>query len=463
MFPTEKRLPIDVPDRGRPNNRLIIASMLLTAAISYALVVLHPGLVQGLGGAWARSGAPAIGNPPWALPAIAASVAIGAASLTMLLLSAFVNGVQRAPYLWLSPVLVGFSTLVMSRLHVQLPFIGVPVLVLTALAGLVVLGGGALLQMGGFTCSASGLLLLLLPGTTLIAGYVARAGTLPLAWLALDTPSALYLFVLLVTSAGVAIVALIADASPAGGSRAAALHMRQQLEQLVTARERARLLELHLNDAQRRADHAEYQLRSRGAGVAREDTAEFVALARPQLQRWAPHLGFGLLFTLLPLAVYFGVYRPLTKRIAAQQALAAEVAREHVDELAALRRRFDAERQKTLAMISAARRPAPVAAPAAEAAPAPAPQAVATTAPAPEATPKPEATAAPHEAQARARARIAPAQRGKKAIGAARAAGKRAKKPAAAHRAPAAATNAAPETDKALKESVNDDPIGGLD
>ena len=57
MFETENRMPIDVSDRSRINNRLIAASMLLTASISYALVVLQPGLVGTVDGLWTLTAA----------------------------------------------------------------------------------------------------------------------------------------------------------------------------------------------------------------------------------------------------------------------------------------------------------------------------------------------------------------------------------------------------------------------
>jgi hypothetical protein len=460
MFEIEKHSPIDVPDRGRVSNRLLVASMLLAAAISYALVVLQPGLVKAIDAPWARSVlSPATGNPSWAVPAIASCIAIGAASLAMLLLSAFVSGVQRAPYLWLSPVLVGFSTLVLSRLHVDLPFIGVQVPLLSSLAGLVLIGGGALVQIGGLACAASGSLLLLLPASTLVAGYTVRFGTLEHAWAALNTASALYLFVLIVTSLGVAIVAWVARPGSANGWQNAA-RMRQQFEQLAMTRERAQLLELHLGEAQRRAEHAEYQLRTGGFAGGREDTGAFVALARPSMTRFMPHFGVAILFTAIPLAVYFGVYRPLNRRLVTQQALAAEAARDHADTIEALRRHYDAERTNTLALLNAARTRTGAATPADLTAAAPTP-AAAMPAAAAAAPAEPEAAAVEHKVPVKARVRAVSSKRPKK-ISAARAAGKRATKPAAAVAAPQ--PNAAErEADQALKEGVNDDPIGGLD
>src|SRR6185295_215512 len=112
----------------------------------------------------------------------------------------FVRGVQRAPYLWLSPVLVGFSTLVLARLNVELPFYGVPLQLFALLAGLLLLGGGALVQIRGVACTLSGLLMLLLPTATFIAGHAVRLGDVQAVWTNLNTASGLFLFVLALSS-----------------------------------------------------------------------------------------------------------------------------------------------------------------------------------------------------------------------------------------------------------------------
>jgi hypothetical protein len=469
MFDTENRMPIDVGDRSRVSSSLIAASMLLAASISYALVVLQPGLVSAVDGVWTRTAALANGNPRWVVPALATSIAIGGASLAMLLLSAFVNGVQRAPYLWLSPVLIGFSTLVLSRLHAQLPFMGVSLPLLSSLAGLLLLGGGALVQIRGAACVASGCLLLLMPASALVAGYLARARTASLAWAALDTVSALYLFVLVVTSIGVAIVAFVARPSAARDAFVAAARMQRQL---LAAQERARLLELDLNETEQRAAFAERELRTRG-GSGRVDTDAFVLLARPPMGRRMAPLAIALTIAAIPLAVYFGVYRPLARRLAAQQAFAAEAARDHVDAMQSLRKRFENERANTLAMLTAANDRIAAARAAAEqaravetggtvAAPAATPAAT-TAAHQPDAAAKANATAVQRKAPVNMKARAIATRHGAKKVSAARAAAKGAKKSAAVAGAKPEADGDDHDASKALNERVNDDPIGGLD
>ena len=160
---TENLRPVSVGDHGRVTSSVVIGAMLVASAVAYVLLALQPGLVKSISSVWGSTVASGTG-PAWAVPAMAAGIAIAAASLSMLVLSAFVRGVQRAPYLWLSPVLVGFSTLVLARLRIELPFYGVPLAASSRCSpGLLLLGGGALVQIRGVACTLSGLLMLLLP------------------------------------------------------------------------------------------------------------------------------------------------------------------------------------------------------------------------------------------------------------------------------------------------------------
>jgi hypothetical protein len=386
--------------------------------------------------------------------------------------------VQRAPYLWLSPVLVGFSTLVLARLNVALPFYGVPLQLFALLAGLLLLGGGALVQIRGAACTLSGLLMLLLPSATFIAGHAVRLGNFDAVWSSLNTASGLFLFVLALTSTGVGIVAWVTRPTQ-GGSLMRAREWERHREQLAHALERARVGELRQAQAERRAEVAEYNLRLRGGSSAavpyhaQLDTDGFLALARPQGGRLLVPLACALLVS-TALAAYFGVYRPLTRRLAAQQTFASEATKEHADEIEALRKHFDAERAGLLAAVAAEREKANNALQAAEQprsqtpvvedkAPATKPATVKAAAPvpavvAPAPKPQPEAPVPQAKAPAPHHSVIAG-----KAVPAGMAAAKHSPRPV---KAPSAqASENAKESDAAhgLKEAVDVDPIGGLD
>ena len=474
---TENFRPVSVGAQTRGNSSLLIASALVAAGIAYVLLVLQPTLVKSIGGTWGSSASLQHGNS-WILPAVAAGIVIAAASLAMLLLSAFVRGVQRAPYLWLAPVLVGFSTLVLARLHVELPFYGVPLELFALLSGLLLLGGGALVQIRGVACTLSGTLMVVLPSATFIAGHIVRAQGLAAAYAHADTASGLFLFVLVLTSAGVGIVGYVTRPATGSSPLLRAREWRQHREQLAQALDRVRVTELQLAEVERRAEIAEYSLRVRdaqlGAGITggqyRDDTADFVALARPSAKRWALPLSLVLVMVAGSMAAYVGLYRPLLHRLAMQQAFAADSAKNHAEELEALRKHFESERNAALtaeraktaaALHDLEQARAATAAAATQPEQAPAPAAAAEAAPktaakvAAAAHIKSHAHATAHRravktaAHARAHAQSAPA----------------AKLPADKKAAtPAATKPSESEGAKALKdESVDDDPIGGLD
>lgn len=433
---------VSVSDQSRMGTSVVIAAMLVASAVAYVLLALQPGLIKSVSSVWGSAIASGHG-PEWAVPAMAAGIAIAAASLAMLVLSAFVRGVQRAPYLWLSPVLVGFSTLVLARLNVELPFYGVPLQLFALLAGLLLLGGGALVQIRGVACTLSGLLMLLLPTATFIAGHAVRLGDIRAVWTHLNTASGLFLFVLALTSTGVGIVAWVtrpAHAGPLMRSR----DWERHREQLAHALERARVSELHQAQAERRAEVAEYNLRLRGGQVAaapyRADTSyALLTLAREQGRMMVP-LACALLLIASAVAAYLGVYRPLTSRLAAQQTFASDAAKEHSEEIEALRKHFDAERAGLLAAVAAEHEKTNNALQAAE-----------------------QAHANPTAVEQKPALPMAKPAAVKAAVPARIAAAKHSPHPA---KAPATqATENAKQTDSAhgLKEAVDDDPIGGLD
>lgn len=350
-------------DEARPPVPLLLAVALIAACLAYVALLAQPVLARGLGTFWGSLSLAAKGAE-WVIPVVAGSVALAGATFCALVLSAFIRGVQTAPYVWLSPVLAGFSSVVLARMRIELPLAYVPVALFSGLAGLLMLGGGALLQVRGFASKCSGLLLLLLPLATLIAGYARLAGGFEPAFRTLDSSSLLFLFVLALTSLGVALVAFVArPASASADVSRRALQAQEHRELLAQAIERARISEMRQADAERRAQLAEQNLRAQAgplrmapaAGLRVDNTADFVALARPSLgSPWLLAVP-GVAFMCLAAVAYVGAYRPLARRVAAQQAFEAEAAREHAAEIDTLRKRLDTERANLYAALAAER------------------------------------------------------------------------------------------------------------
>jgi hypothetical protein len=494
---TEKLRPAMMEDQGRGNGPLFIAAALVAMGIAYVLLLAHPGLVHGVSAVWQRI--PTSGSAPgWALPAVAAGVAIGGTAIGVALLSAFVRGVQMHPFAWLAPVLVGFSSMVMTGLPIDLPWQALSVRLFSVLAGLVMLGGGAVMQMRGLTSIVAGTLLLLLPMLVLLAGYAAMPAGLPAVLSGLDSSSQLYLFVLALTSVGIGFMAFVTERN----SQDAALLASQLSDQNVTeALEFAEAADARATQAERRAQVAEQRLRAAGAGswgappIAEDEVAAFAAVARPGLSTMAVVAGVFCVVAVVVAGLYAGVYRPLERRAEAQRKFVASAAAEHAAEIDGLRKHFQAQQASLEAVIAAERAKAGEAQAATAQPPAPeqpgeaAAAAAASTAKPPEqpnkkaATPAlapepPSQPATPVPAPAPAKA--APAEPEKERAVAPRrtsarksAAFRRAPRKAEISRAGAAATAKAvaepeePELDRetrrALRESIDDDPIGGLE
>jgi hypothetical protein len=428
-------------EAGRIGAPLLIAGVLLAMGIAYVLLLAQPGLVHGVGRLWSFL-PEAARAPSWALPAVAAGVAIGGAGLGVLALAAFVRGVQRHPYAWLAPVLVGFSTLVMTGMAIELPWPAISVRAFSVLAGLTLIGGGAVMQMRGGASKTAGVLLLLLPMVTLLAGYAAMPAGLPAMLARLDASGQLFLFVLSLTSIGIGFTALVTRRELDSATLLAA-HMRDQRLHAADALERVRASEARAAEAERRAQLAEHHLRVQFGGQAVSDVeaAEFAALARPGMssRMLAALAVLGLIA--VGAGLYFGVYRGVARRAEVQQALIAERAKEHAEEIEALRKRFTAQQAALEVQMAAERSRTAEALSEAE------PRRAAATA-----EPPPVAEAAPVAAEpvkAPARARKSPARRA-------------ARKSASAAAVPSE-DGLDRATRRALRESVNDDPIGGLD
>ena len=472
MHRTEKLRPVTAVDQGRASGPLFIAAALVAMGIAYVLLLAHPGLVHSVNAVWQRIPS-AAGAPGWALPAVAAGVAIGGTALGVALLSAFVRGVQSHPFSWLAPVLIGFSTLVMTGIPIELPWPTLSLRLFTVLAGLTVLGGGAVMQMRGLWSIAAGTLLLLLPLLTLVAGYVAMPAGFPAALTQLDSSAQLFMFVLAVTSVGIGFMAAVTERSLQDAS-VVAHRFRDPRALVAEALERARAGEQRAAEAERRAQIAEQQLRGRNAGwsappVSEDEAAAFAALARPGMSG-AMIVAISLLATsALVAGLYFGLYRPLERRVAMQRAFVASGAKEHAAEIDVLRKHFQAQQASLQAQLASerARAAGAVAAPTAvpdEAAPEKATEPAQASAPAAaqQVEPVVTRTAETREAPAPVKAETRRASARKPT------ATKRQQRKRTAAAAPAVVeANAEPEFDRetrrALRENIDDDPIGGLE
>lgn len=420
-------------ERGATSKLIAGAGFLLLACFGLlwlragSVVPLHKLLERGFDRDWIGS-------------ALAVSVVVGATVLAVAVLSAFARGVQSAPYMWLGPALVGFSSAVLTRMPVVLPLHELPSMWFAPPAGLLLLAGGALLQMRGWAAKTAGVLLLSLPLCVVAFGY---AQALPAV---IDTNARLFLFILALTSVGVALLSQIGQSTGA-----------LQYAQLAQAFEHARACEQQARLALRRAQIAEHHLQTASnaqtashAGEEAEARA-FAESARPRLGVWTAVV-FGLVVGLGAVAAaYVGIYAPLQKRIALQQASASFEAKRYDRELGGLRQQSLAAQAAQEATLAAERTKIAEALAAAEQARA---QALAAEPAVPAvAADKPAPTLRKPKTQVRAKQRAL--------------ARKAASRPRRAAQKPSASPE--PTFDRATRRALRDsdsnsnDPLGGLD
>jgi hypothetical protein len=375
--------------------------------------------------------------------------------------------------------------LVMTGITVELPWPDLPQNLFAVLVGLVLIGGGAVMQMRGWACKTSGLLLLSLPPLSLLAGYAAMPGGMPVALAQLGSSVQLLLFVIGLTSLGIGFMALVTRRSSQSVELLAHRYHGQQ-QQLHDVVERVRAAEAHAVEAERRAQLAEHRLRTREAnpwGASLPDDAAFAAAAKPGIPRSIWIVSALLVFSAALAALYAGLYRPLERRAAAQQAFVADAAREHAKEIDSLRKHFQAQQANLQALLAAEQgklKPTTASAPRvalAPAAPSAAPPPAAVPAPAKAArveVPAKPSVAAPAKteaapAKAETRSRRSSTRKSAAHRSSSRQDPPKPAAPRASEAKPAAAApvNAEPkfdrETRKALREHMNDDPIGGLE
>jgi hypothetical protein len=338
---TQKLWAGDERDEGRTSTSLVIASMLTAMTMAYVLIVFHPMLVKAVDAAWSSWG----GKPGWALSTVAAGAIVAAASVALFLLATVARGVQTAPYVWSAPVLVGCSALGLAQVSVKLPVSGLSTPAFAIASGLLMLVGGGLLQIRGWAFKVSGVLLLTLPVMTLAAGYGMGREGLQGAWQELPNPGRLFVIVLGMTWLSMGLLSL--------ATRPAAL-ARNAVQMALRWKERARRSELKLAEVEHRARLAESRLRNGGSpqrpgavtiGLPQFASSEALSVFAGRRSGGARYLGGGLvMFAAILAAGYVSEYRPLQRKLEAQQATLLTLRNAQSEALDAVRRGFEIER-----------------------------------------------------------------------------------------------------------------------
>lgn len=336
--PTQRMMPVTTDDR-RTATMTAVASALVGFGVAYLLLLTQPTLAARATTFVRTELLPA--GAHWLAPIAIAGVAIGASGLGIFALRGFVVGVRRSPYLWLAPLLVGLSATVLLGAHAAMPLQGVSTLAFTVPALLLALAGGALYQAPGRGLKLTGVLLWVTPVLLLALAYLSRAGGVPSA-ITLSQPEQFFVFMVLVTWIALAAIALLVP-EPHGGRSGRA-------EQMIGA------LRASLSDAESRAGQNVAEL----AALSNEKARLEQALAQAELQLQQAELGIGgrrrglpwpATFALglcivggLGVAAYYGVHRPVERKLEAALALAAQSDEAQQGALDAMRTQLSTER-----------------------------------------------------------------------------------------------------------------------
>jgi hypothetical protein len=265
---------IGMQDMGRGVSPLSLAlGAALAMGLAYAVVLAQPSLVHALRGVFSRL--PASGaSAGWALPVAAAGIAVAGGAIGVIVLSSVARLAQRNPFLWLGPVLVAFTMIVLAGVNARLPWASLPLPAFAALCGLALLGGGAVLQMPGRAGRIAGALLVSLPLFSLLSGYAASPAGFAASLQSGNQGGTLVIVILALTSVGIAATALIARAEDLETAARLRSALEQQRLQLIDAIELGRASEARVRDAERRMELLEHGI----APVAGEDEAALRAM-----------------------------------------------------------------------------------------------------------------------------------------------------------------------------------------
>jgi hypothetical protein len=342
--------PMQPLQRGVSPVSLALAAV-LAMGLAYAVVLAQPSLVHALRGVFPLGS----GAPPWVLPVAAAGIAVAGGAIGVIALSTVARLAQRNPFLWLGPVLVAFTMIVLAGVNARLPWPAMPLPAFASLSGLALLGGGAVLQMPGRAGRVAGALLISLPLSSLIVGYAVS----PLGFANSMSASgaqggALVTVILGLTSVGVAATALIARAEDLETVARMRAVLEQQRLQLIDAIEVGRLSEARVRDAERRMELLEHGIMPSHA----DDDAALRAMKggaqSSSALQWALTAAAAML-CLACGALYFGLYQPAARKLQAQSAVLAQISGKHAAELAAVRTQAESQKSSFAAAMDTER------------------------------------------------------------------------------------------------------------
>jgi hypothetical protein len=149
---------------------LALGSLVVVTIVVDILLAFQPAIISPLRDGFQHWVGAGTGLSSW--PGLfAASVSVLSISVAAAILSKFIQGVKKAPYLWLAPLLVSACTLVINGLSAKLPW-PVPTPLFAALSALLIVGGGEVFLIGATLRIISGLTLIFAPLALLGFGYL---------------------------------------------------------------------------------------------------------------------------------------------------------------------------------------------------------------------------------------------------------------------------------------------------
>jgi hypothetical protein len=303
----------DGTEQPQPLLALVVAAALIIAIALYVVLRAGPNVVT-IVGPW-LSGLPKGSSPHgWIAPSVSVGALLAGGSLAAVALAAFVRGVRQDPFRWLAPVLIAFSSVVMTRLGLERSMGPMAATLFGALTALLLLGGGVLVQAQGKLVACSG---------------------------------------------GVGLTAFVGR--PAGSFARAVARSREwdrHRDQLGRALEAARICELRQTAAEARAAELEQLINDHCDGVEAE-AEEFANAAKPKWQK--PFIAFGLVVigaSAGAVGLHAAMVSPLqaqlvTERNAATAALAQRENR--ADDALSVRAQLEADRTRLQAELAAER------------------------------------------------------------------------------------------------------------
>lgn len=424
----------------QPLLAVIVAAALIIAIATYMVLRGGPNVIA-MVAPWLASLPAETSANGWIAPSVAVGTLLAGGSLAAIALAAFVRGVRQDPFRWLAPVLIAFSSVVMTRLGVERSMGPMAAALFGALTALLLLGGGVLVQAKGLLVACSGGVLLALPVLGLVLEQAHYARGLDKLLLVRDSDALLAMLVLSMTSVGVGLTAFVGR--PTGSLARAAERGRdwdRHRDQLGQALERARISELRLGAAEERAQQLEQMINEHCEGYETEDVEIGAAMRPKSLQR--AFIAFGVFVIGVSagaVALHAMMVSPLQAQLATERnvASAALAKREsHVGDVESARVQLEADRTRLSAELAAEKQRAEAALLETK-------------------TAKEQIAALGTEAaaakDAAVKAEKAPAKVAKKAH-----VSRRAKRTVAARASK-------PAANPALREAVSDDPIAGLE